>query len=443
MHLKRKLSDYSRRDVLTVLLPVLLCILVGFWLASRFIKPAPPAYMVITTGSAGGAYQYYAAHYKTFLARNGIELRELPSEGSVENLRRLKDPKIEVDVGLVQGGTGAGMDPQGLVSLGSFAPEPVWLFYRSPATLDKLTELRGMRVAVGPEGSGVRKLALDLLYANGIEEGAARLLPLGGLGAVAALNKGEVDAVFVVGAARSAAVWTLLFSDGVKLMSFSQADAYVRRFPYLSQVTLPVGGIDLARNIPSRDVAMVAATATLVAREDAHPALVSLLMQAAAEAHREPGLFQKPNEYPKAVPVDFPLSKDADRYFKSGPPLLQRYLPFWAATLVDRTMVMLIPLLALLLPLIKVAPGIYTWRVRSRLIRYYGELKYLETEIVADYGARAPAEWKAELERLEALVRELNMPKAFMDQLYTLRSHIELVRDLLKRKAEEAKSAAS
>jgi TRAP transporter TAXI family solute receptor len=440
---RRKLSEYSPRDLFVVGLPLLLLIVAGFWFASRFIKPAPPDTLIITTGSDHAAYQYYASRYKTILARNGIKLKELPSEGSVENLQRLKDPGVKVDVGLIQGGTGAGTDEDGLVSLGSLCPEPLWVFYRGKENLDRLTQLKGKRVAIGPEGSGTRKLALDLLQANGIVGEPTQLLPVTGLDAAAALNAGQVDAVVLVGAARSAAVWTLLYSGGVKIMSFSQAEAYTRRFPFLSKVVLPAGGIDFVKNIPDRDISLVAATATLVAREDTHPALINLLLQAASEVHGRPNLFQKPHEYPNATPVDFDLSKDAEHYFKSGPPLLQRYLPFWAATLLDRTMVMLIPLIALLLPLLKVAPGLYTWRVRSRIFRYYGELKFLEAEMESDFSRHTPEEWREHLNRLDRLARHLHTPQSFMDQIYTLRTHIEMVRATLERLSAAPDSAGS
>jgi len=436
--LRRKITDYSLRDLLVVVLPIVLVILAGFWLASRFIKPAPPDTLIITSGAEGSAYQYYAARYKALLAKNGIQLKELPSEGSVENLARLKDRKVAVDVGLVQGGTGAGTDPDGLVSLGSLCPEPLWVFYRDKKDLDRLTQLQGKRVAIGPEGSGTRHLALLLLHANGITGKPTDLVPVGGLGAVEALKKGEVDAVVLVGAARSAAVWSLLYSEGVKIMSLAQAEAYTRRFPFLSREVLPAGGIDFVKNIPDRDISLVAATATLVAREETHPALINLLLQATSETHGRPNLFQKRGEYPHAAPVDFELSKDAEHYFKSGPPLLQRYLPFWAATLVDRTMVMLIPIIALLLPLIKVAPSLYAWRIRSRIFRYYGELMFLEAEMESDFARHTPEAWRAKLDRLDLLARHLHTPQSFVDQTYTLRSHIELVRATLERLSAQA-----
>ena len=350
----RKLSEYSRRDLFSVGVPVLLLLVAGFWLASRFIQPAPPAELYLSSGGEGGAYQLFAARYKAVLARNHIELKEMPSDGAVENLRRLRDGKTRVDVAFVQGGVGTGEDAAGLVSLGSIYPEPLWVFYRGPDTVERLIQFRGKRLAVGPEGSGTRHLARQLLEAEGIAGAPTRLMPVAGLAAVEALQKGWVDAVFVVGAAQSAAVWSLLYSKDVKLMSFARADAYARNFPFLEKVVLPAGGIDLARDMPARDTTLIAAVATLVAREDMHPALVSLLLQAADEVHGGAGLFQSAHQFPNASAGDFPLSPVAARHYSSGRPLLQRYLPFWIATSIDRMLVMLIPLVALVLPLVDI-----------------------------------------------------------------------------------------
>ena len=431
---RRKLSEYSLADLLSVGVPVLLLLMAGFWLASRFIQPAPPHVLVMSSGGEGGAYQLFAARYKAVLARNNIELKELPSPGAVENLRRLRDDRAQVDVAFLQGGVGMGEDSAGLVSLGSLYPEPLWVFYRGAETVDRLVQLRGKRIAVGREGSGTRKLAEELLQAEGIAEAPTQLLPMSGLEAVEALHKGQVDAAFVVGAAQSGAVWALLYSDGVKLMSFARADAYARRYPFLEKIVLPAGAIDLARDIPARDVTLVAAVATLVAREDTHPALINLLLQTAAEVHGEAGLFQKPRQFPNATPVDFPLSPEASRFYTSGKPFLQRYLPFWLATFIDRMLVMLIPLVALVLPLAKIAPVLYGWRIRSRIFRCYGELKFLEAEIEADETRQGAREWLGRLERIDREAQDIRTPKAFMDQLYTLRGHIDLVRSKLERR---------
>ncbi len=440
-----RLRDLNLRDLLVVALPAVALIAGGFWLAAQFIRPAPPDFLIMSTGTPGGAYQAFAARYKPILAAQGIELRERPSAGAVENLQRLLDPKEEVDVGLVQGGLGFGTDAEGLVSLGSFYHEPLWVFYRGKATLDQLVNLKGRRIAIGPEGSGTRQLALELLEASGVPPNDKRttFVPISGLPAVAALAQGKVDAVFLVGPAQSGAVWSALYTPDVRLMSFVQAEAYVRRFPYLSRLVLPRGGIDLQRDIPAADVELVAPMATIVAREGTHPALIDLLLQAAAEVHGGAGLFQRPGEFPNARQVDFPLSKEADRFYKSGTRLFQRYLPFWLATLIERTLVLLIPLVAIVLPVMRFAPVLYGWRARSRVYKWYGQLKFLERELDEDPNARTRAEWLAELERIEDHVHRVATPLAFANLLYTLREHIALVEAKVLKKTPKEQPAAA
>ena len=434
-----KLKLVSWRDILYVALPSLLIAVAAFWLAAQFIRPAPPSRLLVSTGGEAGAYQLFAMRYKDVLARYGVELVSLPSGGSKENLQRLRDPKFEVDAAFIQGGTARPTEDEELVSLGDFYHEPLWVFYREAALRggDKLLDLRGKRVAVGGAGSGTQHLALELLAANGIDAGNTKLLEVGGMGLVDGLQKGEIDAVFAVGPTQSALVWTLLYTPGVRLMSLAHAEAYARRFSSLARLVLPRGAIDLVEDIPPQDVSLVAPMATLLVREGTHPALIDLLMQAAAEVHGEPGVFQKTGEFPRAGHAAFPLSKEAERYYKSGKPFLQRFLPFWAATLVDRMVVMVVPLLAVLIPLFKFAPLIYGWRVRSRIYRRYGELKFLENEISDNPGARSRAEWLEKLDRIEADASHIRTPLTFSDMLYTLRGHIDLVRDMIRRRTPE------
>ncbi len=431
-----RLKLLSWRDILFVALPSLLLVCGAFWLAAQFIKPAPPQQLTLSTGGEGGAYQRFAARYKDVLAAYDIRLVEKPSAGSTENLERLRNPDFEVDAAFIQGGTARATEEDELVSLGDFYYEPLWIFYREAALhgADKVLDLKGRRVAIGGAGSGTHDLAMELLAANGIDGTNTKVIEEGGLGLVARLQNNEVDAVFVVGPTQSAMVWTLLYMPGIRLMSLTHAEAYTRRFPYLARLVLPRGAIDLTRDIPPHDTQLVSPMATLLVREDTHPALIGLLMQAAGEVHGTPGVFQKPGEFPRTGHSEFPLSKEAERYYKSGKPLLQRYLPFWAATLIDRMVVMLLPLLAVLLPMFKFAPQIYGWRVKSRIYRRYGELKFLENEINGDPGRHSRAEWIEKLERIEADASRIRTPLTFSDMLYTLRGHIDLVRDMILRR---------
>jgi TRAP-type uncharacterized transport system substrate-binding protein len=431
-----KLKLLSWRDIVFVALPSLLLIVGAFWLAAQFIKPAPPDQLIISTGGESGAYQRFAARYKDVLARYGIALVAKPSAGSPENLERLRNAEFEVDAAFIQGGTARLGEEDELVSLGDMYYEPLWIFYREAALRggNRVLDLKGKRVAIGGAGSGTHHLAMELLAANGLDAKNTKLIELGGLSLVESMQKSEVDAVFVVGPTQSSLVWALLYTPGVGLMSLAHAEAYTRRFPHLARLVLPRGAIDLTLDIPPHDTQLVSPMATLLVREDTHPALIDLLMQAASEVHGAPGVFQKPGEFPRAGHSEFPMSKEAERYYKSGKPFLQRYLPFWAATLIDRMVVMLVPLLAVLVPLFKFAPQIYGWRVRSRIYRRYGELKFLENELNEDPGQRSRAEWMEKLDAIEKDASGIRTPLTFSDMLYTLRGHIDLVRDMILRR---------
>ncbi len=439
--MRYRLRDIHLRDALVVGVPVIALIVAGFWYAAQFIKPAPPTRLVIATGGAGGAYQRFAAAYKPLIERYGIEFVEVPTAGAVDNLARLRDTSTELDVAFMQGGLGVGQDSTGLVSLGSVYYEPLWVFYSGNKVLDNLTQLKGKRIAIGAEGSGTRKLGLDLLEASGAAGAPTRLLPLGGLEAVEALRTGKADAIFLVGSANVGAVWVSFFTPGFRLMSLAHADAFVRRWPFLSRVVLPRGAIDLVRDIPARDVTLVAPVASLVAREDIHPALIDILLQAAVEVHGEPGLFQRAGDFPSARHVEFPLSAEAQRFYQSGRRFLQRYLPFWAANLVDRLLVLLIPLFALAIPLSRIVPSLYGWQVRSRIYKWYGQLKFLEEAWRSDPAARPREDWLKEIDELESRVNRIRTPLAYSNQLYILREHIGLVRRNMAR-GSEAPAAA-
>ena len=428
-----RLARYATRDLVAVAVPSLLLLIAAFWVAYQFIRPAPPDRIVISTGTESGAYHAYARRYQEILARDGIRLELRPSAGALENFRRLADDDSDVEIGFVQAGTAELEDAPDLLSLGSVSYEPVWVFYRGRQRLDRLGQLKGRRIAIGAEGSGNRKLALDLLAANGAAAAPTQLLPAGGTDAAEALLAGKADAVIVVAAPEAGVVKALFYAKEVRLMSFDRAAAYTRRFEFLHPVTLPQGTIDLIRDIPAADTHLFAPTANLLVKDTLHPALVDLMMQAMSEVHGGRGVFQGAHEFPAAKDPEFPLSPEAQRYYQSGAPFLQRYLPFWAATLVDRAMVLLIPVIALLIPLVKSAPALYAWRVRSRLYRLYGELKFLEHEVRENFDAQRFGEYLARLEAIDRAADTRPIPLAFADQQYTLRGHIDFVRSALEK----------
>lgn len=429
----------SRRDLLQLALPALIVVIAAFLLAWQFVRPAPPKKIVMSTGAAGGAYHFFGERYREKLAQEGIEVELRPSTGAVENLLRLKTDD-SVDIGFIQGGIANEPESEDLATLGSMYLEPVWVFYRGKTQFDRLDQLKGLKIAVGQPGSGAQLFALQLLAANGVATDDPRLVTVGGMTAVDALKRGDVDAFFVVGAPQAPVVDALLHTDGISLLNFAQADGYVRHFPHLLKITLPRGAIDIRGDQPPRDIQLLAATANLVVKADIHPAIVTLLLKHAREIHSAPGLLQAANAFPTPQDHALPLHTMARRFYDSGPPLLQRYLPFWLAVLIDRLFIMILPLIAVVIPLSKVLPAAYNWRMRSRVYRWYGELKFLEAEVDAsdDTGndAQHISAFIARLDRIEQRATHRKLPLAFSNELYTLREHIALVRRRLLRLAE-------
>jgi TRAP transporter TAXI family solute receptor len=427
----RLLREASPRFLLLVGVPALVLIGIGFWFAAQFVKPAPPKSFVMTTGPESGANHAYAMRYQEIFARYGVSVELRPSSGSLENLARLADDQTDVSAGFVQGGIGDSEQYHDLESLGAMYFEPLWPFYRGKHTVDRLKQFKGRRLAVGPEGSGTRALVLRLLAANGVTADNTLLLALPNDDAAKALRQGDIDAAFVVAGIESSLVRDLVATNGIRLANLGRAPAYTQRLPYLNRLVLPAGAVSLERDIPPADIVMVAPTANIVVREDFHPALIDVFMIAAKEVHGSAGFFHTAGEFPSPRTQEFPLSKQAERFYRSGPPFLLRYLPFWAATLIDRLWVMLLPVVALVFPLVRIIPPIYTWRMRSRIYRWYGELKFLEEDLRNHYDPERFEHYLSRLQRIEEEAMNRPVPLAFSEELYILREHINLVRGRL------------
>lgn len=426
-----RFSEISLRDLAVSVGPLILVTALAIGAAYRYVRPAPPDTITIAGGPEGSIFRLTAEKYRKILARDGIKLVILPSEGSLDNLRMLADPARRVDVGFVQGGVAAGIRTEKLVSLGSVFHEPLALFYRSPAPKSRISDLAGGRIAIAPEGSGTHALALVLLKANGIEPGGrSMLLPLGGEEAAEALAERKVDAAFLMGDSASPPMMRkLLRTSGIRLLDFAQADAYVRRFPYLNRIDLPMGVFDIGKNMPSENIALIGPMVELVARENLHPALSDLLIEAAREVHGRATLLQRAGEFPSPQEHEYRISEDAKRFYSSGKGFLYRYLPFWVASLGDRMLVFFVPIVVLLIPGMKMVPTLYRWRVRARIYRWYGKLIALERAMLS---GPAPGEREALLRRLdeiEADVNRMKPPLPFADQFYVLRDHIGFVRE--------------
>jgi len=403
---------------------------VGFFVAWQFVNPAPPHTITIATGSPDGAYSLFAKRYRDILAKDAVSLEIRNTAGSLENLRLLEAG--EVDLAFFQGGSGSNATDRNIAALGSLYYEPLWVFYRRPEMAHRLTDFQGRRLAAGETGSGTRALALALLADNRINNAAADLQALGDKASAQALRQDAVDAAFFVASPRSPLIQELLHDETLRLMSFTRAAAYTDRNHALAAVTLPEGVIDLGADIPPQDITLLASAANLIARDDFHPALVSLLLQAVTKVHGDGGLFEKPGEFPNAEHVDFPLDENARRFYRNGPPLLQRYLPFWTANLVDRMKIMLVPLLTLLVPLVKIMPPAYRWQVRRKIYRWYHELHAIDIRHPEQASATQLAELLQRLDAIEEDVQKVRVPLSYSDELYNLRLHIGMLRGRLQ-----------
>jgi TRAP transporter TAXI family solute receptor len=399
--------------------------------AGAFVwESLPPRTIVMATGAEGSANYEFGIGYREALAREGVRLQLQPTAGSLENLRLLRDSQSGVSVGFIQGGTTSKKAAPELESLGTIFYEPLWLFRRAEIP-DGVLELRGRRVSIGPEGSGGRALALQIMERTKIDTIVGELSGFAPKVAAEKLIAGEIDAAFIVTGWESPVIQSLLKAKGIELDSNRHADALIAIYPFLHKLVLPAGVVDLLANRPPADLALLAPKASLAVRADLHPALQYLLLDAAVQIHSQPGIFQKAGQFPAAESIDLPLSAEALRFYKSGRPFLQGYLPFWIATLVEKILVVLIPLAALLYPVFKLLPQIYDWMMQRKIRRLYDDIRSIESDMEnqgPEFDANA---LNAKLDQIDQRANHLQLPTVYASNLYTLRSHIDLVRTRL------------
>jgi TRAP transporter TAXI family solute receptor len=426
-----KFTRFSIRDLIVTAGPTILAIVAACVVAYLLVDPTPPRVVTISTGQENSAYEVFGKKYAAALGKHGIKLILKPSAGSLDNLQALN--KGDVDLGFVQSGSTNQDEAErrGLISIGSLFTEPVWLFLREGVKVNELTQLKGLKINLGPEGSGVPRLFQQVLAANGVEPRDLQVSALENTPATVELLEGRIDGLVFSSAPDAPLIQMLLITPGIKLFDFAQAEAYTRRLPFLTHVVLPRGIVDLGRDLPAKDYHLIAPTATLVAREDLHPALVDLLVQAASNIHGGAGWFQQQGQFPSPAYTEIPVAHEAAKFYKDGPPFLQRYMSFWLANFFDRMWVLVVALGALILPLSKVVPPLYVWRIRSRVFRWYGQLRTVEQALAAAPDAQRDQVYAEQLQRLneiEERVNQISIPLSFADDLYGLRSHINLVR---------------
>ena len=403
-----------------------------------FVEPPPPRRIVIASGAKNGAYFRYAQKYAEELQKDGLSVEVRETAGSVENLSLLGQVGSGVAVAIVQSGVASPDEIPHSYALGSLYREPLWVFYRGDKKLERLSQLAGKRIGVGPPGSGTYPIAMKLLAVNGLiesqssqEKPRAVLVEQNVADAAKALQRGELDAAFFVAAFDADYIQLLLGDRGVNLLNFDQHEAYHRRFRFLAPVTVPAGMVNLGQNIPGQDVALLAPTAMLVVRKDFHPALVPLLLTTATHIHGNGDELSDPGEFPSESFCDFPVSADAKHFYRSGQPVLQRLLPFWLASLADRAKVMLIPLVMLMMPLFRAAPPLMRWRTRRKIYLWYSDLREIDQRLVTGLTGPELDQELAHLKDIEHQVAYVDVPLSYMEEFYHLRLHLGMLQQHL------------
>jgi uncharacterized protein len=397
------------------------------------VEAPPPKTLIIATGASDGAYYKFATQYAERLKNDGISVTVLETKGSIENLQLLLDENSNVDAALLQGGVAGKEHAENLQSLGSLYREPFWVFYRGEIDIRRLPELKQKTIAIGPPGSGTRSVAMMLLKANNLADGQLKLSDLNGMAAAQALEEGLIDGACFVAGVNTSYVQRLLKAPGIRVLDFVQQEAYSRRYRYLTRVTIPAGLVDAETNIPDRDIRLVAPAATLVTRKSIHPALVTVLVSAASRIHGPGDELSSPNEFPSTLYTDIPMSDHAEHVLKNGPPFLQRVLPFWLATFIDRVKLMIIPLVMVLMPLFRAAPPLLRWRTRRRIYLWYSHVRELDQRVISGMEKLEAIKALDELKDIEKQAASVEIPLSYMEEYYNMRVHLDLVLQRLRR----------
>lgn len=439
--------EKRRKEWMKIWGPGILIVTLGVFIASFFVQPAPPKKITIAAGGQAGMYYHFARQYADFFREHKIELEVRETAGSLENLKLLQAG--EVDLAIVQGGTAPKPAPAGLETIASLYFEPVWVFHRGDPLTD-LRQLAGKHVSIGPEGSGTRAIALLLLDDNGVVDGvstepltgqASKFYGMSTADAALALRDGRIDAAFFVVGPDAAVVRDLLTAPDIRLMDFARHAAYPHRYGYLSSVTLHEGVIDLQRNLPPRDVHLLAPAANLVATEELHSALPQLLIDIASRVHGRGGLLTRNDQFPNLDYAEFPINESARRYFKNGPTFLHRYLPFWLASFIERMWILALPLITLLFPLFKIGPPLYRWQIRSRIFRWYRIVRAVDKKLLAAEDLESLTEDLDKLRRMEQELAEVWVPWSYMEEFYHLRTHIAFIHQRIEERLRDGNGA--
>jgi TRAP transporter TAXI family solute receptor len=432
---------YTRKH-LFVVLAATLCIVGIVWLALGIYFPAPPTKIVIAGSFEGGHFEALALRYKDLLAEAHVEVDVRTTAGSVENLELLSDPRSGVQIAFMQEGITNGEHAPDLLSLGRIDYQVLWLFYPAGETLTDLTQLKGKRVALGPPGSGTRIVTEQILDVSGVTADNTTLLKFAPQEAVGALNAGAIDALFLSFSPDSPILHSLLGNPNFRLLSLTDAEALTRIFPYLARLVLPRGAIDYERKIPANDVTLIATTNVVLVRKEIHPAIIDLLAQAIVEVHGAPGIFQRIGEFPLQTDPEFPIAEEALDFYKRGPSLLNRYLPFWITNYVKRGIAVLFTAIAIIIPVFSYAPRLYRWLVEYRLRGLYGRLRTIEANLQNSTMVQDILALEDELESLDRETIAFRVPMRHSALYFSIKAHLQLVHERIRKRRTELSASA-
>ena len=419
------------KEAIKLWIPMLLLIGGAFWFTSRFIQPEPKKELTIATGREGGVYYSYAIRYKKLLEEEGVKVHLLPSAGSVETRKLLLSHKA--DIGFMQGGTAKKSDGKKINAIAAIYPEPLWIFIAKKSDINTINDLRTKRIAIGERGSGTFALSQKLLHEAGIDSNNTALLDINDSRACKLLKRGEIDTLFRVISATSPKIRSCFENPALKLLPIRRIDAFILRFPYLEKVTLPEGAIDLAQNIPTHDLDLLAAPAMVVTSNDLDKVLVRLMARVVKKAHNPPARLKSDGTaYPNITATQLPVHPSAARYFTEGDTWLEKIFPYWIAANIYRLKILLIPILTLLIPLLKSFLPLYRWRIRSKIYRWYHQLNEVDRQMET----LPPEEIPEQIEKLEQLQNEIkqhtDVPLSYMGEYYLLRTHVAFVLQRLR-----------
>ena len=418
---------YTRQHLLAVIVAAS-CLGGVIWLALEIAIPAPPTKITIAGSFKGGHYEALGLRYKDILARSHLKVDVRATDGALENLRLLNDPHSGIQAAFMQGGIANGEQAPDLLSLGRIDHQIFWLFHPADETLSDLTQLKGKRIALGPTGSGTRTVSEKILNVGGVTSENTTFLSLTPQSAVNALNDGAVDALFLNFSPDSPILQALLRSPKYRPMSFTDAEALTRIFPFLVRLVMPRGVVDYETKVPASDVILIATTNVVLVRKELHPSIIDLLVQTMVEVHSAPGIFRRIGEFPTSTDPEYPVAEEASDFYKNGPSFLNRYFLPWVTNYFKRAIALVLTAIAIIVPVFSYSPRLYKWLVEYRLRGLYRHLRKIEASLQKNLTAPDIVALEDEIETLDRDIINLGVPTRHSDLYFMIKSHLNLVR---------------